>query len=480
MWADDGKTVVIHLYFEAIMQKKSFPLLLVALVCVMLAACSKGAGDDLKVLLKSVPADAVQVGVVDLESLGDKLIDNKQPNDNLKKILAATIGDDSSEALESIEDLYNGKAGVKSGCLVYFEGSHSYITGLIEDAKTFRAYVEKFSNAPFTTEGDFTVSGNIAFNDKQFWAQTTGSIDSNELVSLTRLTETQSFLSTKYAEKMLELDDDVVMLMSFQRAMQMSGGGGMEMNILSSALFDDARYVAVSLDVTSEKNKPLGAEIEGEVLNSKFKPAKFLLPTATISVEDIKKLDGRGGMIFAMAINPKMVDKIAKMASSFGGSLPKNMLDMLKCLDGTMALSSDMTNSRGFIHTKKGESEKLAKYLTELFPSGRSLAAIGGNSEQITFTPEGNEVKIAQGILPTGVEVTKVAHEFKGAMVGLLSDSFSVSENSLIPFDGTVIFLLKPNEGSLKTEIKMIGSEKKANATPAANKPAKATTPAKK
>lgn len=440
------------------MRKKIFRLSFLLLTCVLLSACSKGAADDLKTLLKSVPADAVQVGVANVESLGDQLSENRVQTDNLKKIIAGNTNKTTAEALDEI---FNGKAGAKTGCMVYFEGSHSFLTGLIEDPKAFTAFVGKFSNVPVTKEGDFSVSGNVAFTDRQFWIQTTGSVDVEELTSLTRLTETQSFLSVDYAERMLNLDHDIVMLTSFRRALQMSGQGGMQMNILSAALFDDAQYVAVTLDLTGDKKKPLGAEITAEVLNSGFKPAKFLLPTATISVEDLTRLDGRGEMVLAMAVNPKMVDKIAKMAASFGGSLPKNMLEMLKCLDGTMALSSDLTNSRGFIRTKKGESEKLAKYLYEIFPANRPVSALGGTPEQIVFTPSDREVKISQGILPAGLEITKIAPEFKGAMFGLMSDSFSVTEQTLIPFDGQFLFTLVPENGSLKARIRFIGDASK-------------------
>lgn len=434
------------------MKKYSLPIvILTAIMTLLMASCSNGAEDELKSLLQTVPSDAAVVGVANLESINEKIEQKHSEKDSLKSLLVNTIGAQTISQQQSLTDLLEGKAGIKPGCLVYFEAAHDYITGLIDDEKEFKAYVEKYTRSKFQKEGDFMTAGNTAYRGSQFWMQTSGSIDTEELTSLTRLTKTQSFLTTRYADKMLKLDHDISLISSFNRYVRTTGRSSMEMNLISAALFDDASFVACEFDLTGNKNNPLGCKLNGEILNSKFKPAKFLLPTSTIDVEAVKKMDGRGNTIIAMAVSHKLIDKISKMASSFGGGLPTQMSDILKTLDGTMACSTDGVSLQGFITAGKGEG----KTLENLLSTYTDMPFIG-NYSQLQFTSAADVVKFSMGVRPLGKEVTTVAPEFKDAMFAFWTNKFDYGDyvkDMNVPFNGTMLIRLLPKDGSLTFEL---------------------------
>ncbi|MDE6511553.1 MAG: hypothetical protein K2L00_05620, partial [Muribaculaceae bacterium] len=149
------------------MKKLSHSFLVMLTLLFMAAACSKSSnGDDAASLLRTVPADASSVVLVNIahtvESLGGSTDGSavKLPDDLLKAI-------DGSEAIKpedkrDFKEICAGETGIAMSAIAFFSAARDYVTGLLNDPDKFIAYMEKKLNATAETDGDARTIGNIA------------------------------------------------------------------------------------------------------------------------------------------------------------------------------------------------------------------------------------------------------------------------------------------------------------------------------
>ncbi|MDE5872156.1 MAG: hypothetical protein K2H22_09475 [Muribaculaceae bacterium] len=140
------------------MKKLSYSLLAVMMLLFVAVGCSKSGGDDdASSLLRTVPADASSVVLVNIahtvESLGGSTDGSTV---KLSKDLQKTI--DESQAIkpedkQHLKEICSGETGIAMSSVAFFSAARSYVTGLLNDPDKFVAYVEKQNGSAASTEG---------------------------------------------------------------------------------------------------------------------------------------------------------------------------------------------------------------------------------------------------------------------------------------------------------------------------------------
>lgn len=386
---------------------KGFASLLSALMLVLLLpGCSGNSSDSIRELLSTVPDEASMVTAIDIkkaiEDNGGKIDGDKVtlPEEAQKKIKQLSAGQQ-----KELQTVLDGNSGILMEGVVAFMTDRLYITGLLADAKKFQSWAETNLKENFDEEGDFKVSKGLAFNGKQFWMTLESSIDADRLDAMTRLKESESWLSNKYSEQLIENKDFIRGTVSMPGIMTfMRNEQALQLNLALNILFKDARNLAFSAGMDKEK-----IVITGEVLNEKFEESKFLLPVSKLSKDDINALESHGQIIAAINLSSSLMEKIDKAAQSFGGNLPPQLLSLFSSLDGPAVIATDAQQNaiEGYLTlAKKGaDTEALMQ----------SLKSSGMTNVNV----DGSRLRFYQGNPPTGISTGEAAPAFNGAMAGV-------------------------------------------------------------
>lgn len=438
--------------------KNTMTVIATLLVICLLQGCSKDSNADLRDLLATVPSDAGIVGSIDVKEMaqnaGIKVKDGKmefpaEMLDAVSKITDTRIKD----ALMLVSD---GNSGVEISSVVAFtQGYYNYVTGLLNDTEAFKKAVENEMNgAGFTTENDVDVCRNVAVTGNQFWiADVPSAVEPNIIKGFTVLSEKQSFLSNEYAGKLLEMDHDMEFIADINGLFSRMQGGMRNMaglRIAMGALFSDAAFLTIDGDF--EKGE---FEMVMKVFDSKMKQAKYLLPSEKISKKTLESVGGAGSVVVAAAIPQELIGKFSQLGSGFGGSID-TYLSPLKCIDGTVAFVASRFEGpakavNGIIETNGSSSVSL-----------NGILSAAGMSSRI----DGKNILVSTGNSPEGRLLTKdVATEFKDAMLAVAIDPETIGEkeSSLKGRISKVYILLKPENGSVELEIKVISTNPKEN-----------------
>lgn len=417
------------------MKKLTYSLLMLLLVAV---GCSKNNSDDADQLLKTVPADASSVVVINVANIVEKLggsTDGKTIK--LGKDLQKAI--DGSQAIKAedkqqIKDICNGETGVSVSSLAFFSAARSYVTGLLNDSEKFIAYLEKESGSKAVQEDGAMVIDKVAVIGNQFWACTKGRPDIDQLKYYQQLNEKQSYASADAASLLLDPDKIVTYVADVNRSISLIPQATY-IRMASSLIFNDMAYIAGSADL--KKDNLLA---DASVLNSDMKPAELLLPIDKIDASVIKKFDKGGDLFIAAAVPSKLTKKIADIAGSVAGSNAKMVESVLGAIDGTVAvrLNSAVTDAEALIQTSGKNFNELSSVLQSLFGlvvtrDGDLLTAVYGSKD---FTGS--------------VTPAVAADKFKGAWIGVASNGF-------IARDVTTITKLSPDKKSLRLDMEVQG-----------------------
>lgn len=417
------------------MKKLTYSLLMLLLVAV---GCSKNNSDDADQLLKTVPADASSVVVINVANIVEKLggsTDGKTIK--LGKDLQKAI--DGSQAIKAedkqqIKDICNGETGVSVSSLAFFSAARSYVTGLLNDSEKFIAYLEKESGSKAVQEDGAMVIDKVAVIGNQFWACTKGRPDIDQLKYYQQLNEKQSYASADAASLLLDPDKIVTYVADVNRSISLIPQATY-IRMASSLIFNDMAYIAGSADL--KKDNLLA---DASVLNSDMKPAELLLPIDKIDASVIKKFDKGGDLFIAAAVPSKLTKKIADIAGSVAGSNAKMVESVLGAIDGTVAvrLNSAVTDAEALIQTSGKNFNDLSSVLQSLFGlvvtrDGDLLTAVYGSKD---FTGS--------------VTPAVAADKFKGAWIGVASNGF-------IARDVTTITKLSPDKKSLRLDMEVQG-----------------------
>lgn len=420
------------------MKKLTYTLLSVFALLLIAAGCSKSAGDDAYSLLRTVPADASSVVMLNIshtvESLGGS---SDGSTIKLSKDLQKTI--DESQAIkpedkQHLKEICNGESGIAFTTVVFFSAARSYVTGLLNDPDKFVAYMEKNTGVQAKEEDGAKIIKTTAVIGNQFWECTTGTPDIEQLKYYQQLNEKQSYASADGAKLLLEPDKVLTYVADVNRSMSLIPNASY-MKIASSLIFNDMAYVAGSADI---KKNNLTAY--ASVLNSDMKPAELLLPVDKIDTSLVKSFEKGGDIYFAAAIPQKLTKKIGDLAGSMMGSNSKMVNGVLEAIDGTVAVraNSGAKEAEALIQTSGKNFSEFSTVLQNLFGlsvsrDGDMLTAVLGSKD---FT--GN------------ITPAEAADKLKGAWIGLVS-------YGMMARDVTTVTKLSVDKKSLRLDFEAEG-----------------------
>lgn len=420
------------------MKKLSYSLLAVLTLLFVAVGCSRSSGsDDASSLLRTVPADASSVVLVNIahtvESIGGSTDGSaiKLPDKLLKAI-------NESEAIkpedkQHFKEICAGETGIAMSSVAFFSAARGYVTGILNDPDKFVAYMEKQFNTTATTEGDGKTIGNVAVLGNQFWACTTGRPDVDQLKYYQQLNDKQSYASADAASLLLEPDKVVTYVADVNRSMSILPNSTY-MKMASSLIFNDMAYVAGSADI--KKNSLIAY---ADVLNSDMKPAELLLPVEKVDASVVKTFDKGGDIFFAAGIPKKLTKKLSDVVGSMMGK-SNPVLGVLESIDGTVAIRSNSgaTDVEARIQTTGENFAGLSNLLQNLFG--------------LTVTRDGNTLTAILGTkdFTGGVTSAQAADMLKGAWIGMVS-------NGLVARNVTTVAKLSVDKKSLRLDFEAEG-----------------------
>lgn len=400
---------------------------LLRLVCAVavagiLAGCSSSHKDDTLAILKTVPADAQMVAVVNAEQVIDK-----------------------GALPESLDKLPT--AGVALNSLVMFVNSQerTIISGLLDDRNAFMQAVEKSGGEKFEQQGNLWLTSKCAVSSEGFWYAADRRIDPEKVKEYAALDEKNSFAANKYSSELASSSSDGVYLVNLNAILDAASGSLPQAKLGVSMLFVDPAWIAGTVD--GEKGK---ATFSASVLNSDFKPSQFQFETSDIDTKAIGYLRS-GSVVAALGLSDAMKSQIATLASGFGGAQAKQFLDLI---GGTLAVSVDPASGKGSfaIQAAKGKESQLQALLAPL-ASGYAKMSVALQGDYIV----GSEGSL-QGSVPS-----EVSGKFKDAVLALWMSGAALEKKSSLEGVSDMYILLKPESKSLRLDAEILLKDKNAS-----------------
>lgn len=414
--------------------KTKLLLPLLAVIAIIMNSCSSGESADAGDLIATVPNDASLVAVANLKAI-------------VEKADAKNLGTNPQELADI---LCNPENGVEPSVAVVFNvGYYTYVSGIAADPAKFKAAIEKKKGVKFTTEDGIDVGGNFAVSANQYWMCIGNtSIDPCEVKHFTSLDKTQSFTSNKQSDALCKFDKDIVGWGNIAGLLNTANADFQQRAIVQAVLqtaFEDASDLSFSVDFQKGK-----AVIEANILNTKGSLAKFLFPTETIDVKTVESAGTTTDALAAIAIPNKLITELIKQTSSKGVSMFDIILKSFSGVDGTTAVAFNENGSAlsGVIST-----------------NGQNMAAITQLLAQrnVKTVLDGNKIRISEGTLSGNSQVSELAAEFKGAMLGVATASardFIKGSNQAVAGGA---FTLRPSGNSLQARVVLFGTDRDKN-----------------
>lgn len=434
--------------------KKS--LFIVALLMLVFTGCKKDTV-DVSDLLSTVPSSASGVIVIDVERLvddtGSKIKDHRiEPSKGLKSCLDKIDADDR----QYLQMLLDGESGINpNAAIVFYDANRIYLTYSLCDVDKYISYVEKKNGTQFTDEGSgVRMCGKTAVKGTQSWICVSSDkrLDPDLIASYSSLKSSQSFLVTPVGERLLVEENDIrgwVMFDAYMDSMLDRGQKAM-FTMGLGFLFENAESLAFKVDFKSGV-----LEGRGEMLNDKYKAAKFQLPLSKIDVSTLKGLGETCDGMMAFTISSDLVDKFDKVGTGMGGVLFGGLAQTLRNVDGTVGVIMGGENkSMSGIVTMDGEmSSELKDYISQHLGS---------------ISMDGKYVKFAQGTVSGKLNVAECAEALKGSSIGMVIDGSSLKsmQNGLVAPEGLKFLVVKlvPESGTLGLQFDLKTTEPKENA----------------
>lgn len=385
-------------------------LSLAAMILVIAAGCSKSGNDDADSLIKTVPADASSVVVVNLQRTLDKLgCSTDGTTIELSKDLQKAIDESKSvkdRDKQVMKDICEGKTGVAITSLVFFSAARQYLTGLLDDPDKFVEYVRAANSSDSVAAKVEDLDGvkvidNTVVVGNQFWVCLSGTPDAEQMKYYHNLKEQQSYASTKAAPLLSKNDKAVTFVADINGVMNsMKEGGSMKMAV--SLMFMDLAYVAGNADMDGKTLK-----LSANVLNSDMNLAELLLPAEKIDTELVKSFGGDADAYLAVGLSKKLMEKISSVAKTAMGSMAGAVVGPLEQIDGTLAVRSNsaMNEFQAKVETSGKDFAALSNILQNLFGA--------------TVTRDGNVITVTSNGVVTGkISASDAAGKMKGAWIG--------------------------------------------------------------
>lgn len=394
---------------------KNIMLYLSLLLLVVATSCKKDT-ESVANLLNTVPSSAGGVVVFDLEGLikntGSDIKEHQiKPSNDLEEIISTMSPSDRKD----FNVVLDGSSGIDpKSAVIFYDSSRLFLTVLLYDEEKFCEFVEKNAQQKFEENaGGVKILGNTAVKGAQAWMLLSSGrrIDPDAIASYSSLKSSQSFLVTPMGEKLLTEEDDIrgwallgasldEFLSRSQRMMFTMGAG---------FVFENAESLKFKVDFKK-------GEVEGSVviLNDKYEPAKYLLPTEKVDVSTLKGLGETCDAMMAFTVNSELIDKFDKLGTAFGGALFGGISQILKNVDGTIGIIGGGNNIgenfealSGVITTKGEVGQELKDFISE------NMGAV---------SVDGKYVKFSKGNVSGNLSVAECADELKGCCLGMVVD----------------------------------------------------------
>lgn len=426
-------------------------MMVLAALLLMMNSCSKDKA-DLSELLKTVPSSSAAVVGINLTAILEKAgckVDG--PEITPGKELQAILNKSNINGQDGFDVILNGESGIDpSGAVVFTAANRTYLTFSLADTDKFNKFVSKKTGQNFTdASAGVKVNGSIAVKGAQAWIELLNTtIDPVSVAAFSAQKESQSFLTNTFSEKIALMESDVIGWGEINSILKMNHIGFSEMsmfNLVSAMLFEDAASLSFSLNFDKGKTN-----FRLSVLDNKNKPAKFLLPMDKIDASVIKELGGTCNGAMAFTITPKLVDKIKKLGSAFGGTPFANMEDFLKNVDGTCAIvgGSDTSalsdNFKGIVSTSGPVSQDFKNWL----------------AQQGSIQEESNCIKVTKGNVSGVFNVDECADLLKGAMFGIVMDTKETKSTGLQNCASMLSLCLKQDSEGVGIDATIVGKDK--------------------
>lgn len=436
--------------------KKTTLLSLLALLIICFNSCKKETV-DVTHLLSTIPSSTSGVIVFNMEEMlkdaGCKVKGHEiTPGPEVTAMLNKTGAIKSSD----FKMLFDGDTGIEpKGAAIFYDSNRAFLTFALYDVNKFTQYVEQKKGDSFTNENGVKVCGNVAVKDAQAWVLLTGGkkIDPDAIHSYASLSDNQSFLVTPMGEKLLVSEDDIrgwAMINVFTNELLSRGNRNM-VSLGLGIFFEDAESVRFSVEFSKGE-----LEMEAQVLNSKGKPAKYLLPSEKVDTKVLEALGSNCDAMMAFTLNQKLIKKFQQLGTSFGGAMFGDLGNMFKNVEGTVGLigcSSDGEESfQGIVETKGEVNQELRNTIS------RFLAPV---------SQDGKYLRFSKGEVNGNLPVAECADQLKGSCLGFVFDAraWDTSGYGDVPVAFKYMAVaFKPESGSLELEVELKTADPSENA----------------
>lgn len=372
--------------------------------------CSSCGNKNAGKLLESIPKNTQYLLIVNIEKITHSL------GSDGEKELDKYIGSirNSNRGKEKFDYVFSkeSEADLSSPLMLFELDNTSVITFSLKDADKFVSDFETAAGSKFRkVNGILGLEDNTAFvSGNQAWiAQDYPGINTEDIVSLTKLSKASSMASVEYTSEMIDSDADISMIVDLPALVQsnMNLGASLWLNMA----FEDPEYLAGY--IVFEKGK-----IEGEVkvLDSKCRPAPFALRPSKIDTRALKDFPGKGNFFFATSYDPATLSKIIGQVKSLL-PLPPAVIGAIENIDGNIVISGDINQQSDDVQQlcamvtfkDNASAQTLAAYLQEMQPSssaGPEYSVTGNNL--LIYTPN-----------QEGESIESVADDFRGSGMAL-------------------------------------------------------------
>ncbi|MCM1378340.1 MAG: DUF4836 family protein [Clostridium sp.] len=300
-------------------------LFALAAIIMVLASCSNRNADR---LLSTIPSEARAVAVADIEMICEHagLSEEKNSEAILKIARAGSVKE--SVAMHLLADGKSGVSPTVAGVFLYNE--NVYFTCFIEDEDQFLNFLKTIDPEMEKKDGGWVVDrGHGVVYDGQFWS-CSGTMDVMKAKMFSKLDKDKSYASSTYAEKLATPLHDVAFIADTEALISgMNKTDQAPLRLAMSTAFDSPKYFAGSL--TFAKGR---ADVEIDVLNDKFEPARISIKPATISRATLDDFRGNGDLYMSAALSQEGLKNILGQGAAMG--LPSEFSDMLANFDGTI------------------------------------------------------------------------------------------------------------------------------------------------
>ena len=429
-------------------------------LAVILNSCTKEKRDVTE-LLSTVPSSAGAVVGVNVGSILEKagyIVNGSEikPGKGVRSDFSTFAKNEDS----MLEIFFNADSGTDpTGAIFFHDANRTYLTFGLSDTSKFKKFIEQKNGASFNTVNGVEVCGNTAMKGAQAWILISNrEIDPDAIIGYASLSESQSFLQQPFGEEIKEMEHDMAgwtklkvltrLFLDMQETTMF--------NLLASTFFEDPDEAVFEFDFLKGK-----FEAELKVLNSKGKPAKYLLPADKIDAATVKSIAKNADIVMAATISPKLLEKLDNLAQGVWGHLFDNFKEIIKDVDGTVAIGlsnpDDFDNNLSGVITTTGSPSLLLKSLV---------------SNVAPMRMDGKLLRFSKGTMNGEIEVAKAADMLKGCSVGIVTDipAYPLSEISAIPLlkdaiDDFDLYCLKldPEDNSVELKITIESKNKGEN-----------------